>query len=144
MFYLERGAADALGIFCDETIQLKRSAKNSTSLSTGQIWNSRKGDFAHDWNLFSVNIQAWGICHTWTIFFFQPHSPVLRVFPSKQATKSGHRTSPTRVHLDCFSISDLEQAQLCPHCTPICSVTITFTDPPELLSQNHKKKNHIN
>lgn len=37
MFYLESGAADALGIFCDETIQLKRSAKNSTSLSTGQI-----------------------------------------------------------------------------------------------------------
>lgn len=37
MFYLESGAADALGIFCDETIQLKRSAKNATSLSTGQI-----------------------------------------------------------------------------------------------------------
>lgn len=48
--------------------------------------------------------------------------------------------SPTRVHLYCFSISDLKQAQLSPHCTPIYSVTISFTDLPEFLAQNHKQK----
>lgn len=34
MFYLERGADDLVGIFCEEAIQLKKSAQNSTPLST--------------------------------------------------------------------------------------------------------------
>lgn len=34
MIYLKMGAADVVGIFCDEAIQLKKSAQSSTSLST--------------------------------------------------------------------------------------------------------------
>lgn len=140
MCYLERGADDVVGIFCDEVIQFKKSAQSSTPLSTEHI-KQQKGRVC-PW--FKSLSQYSGSKHRSHLdSSFQHCSPVLSAFSPKQAMESGHRTSPARVHPDCFSISDLEQAQLSPHYTPVNNVTITFTDLPEFLSQNHKKKKII-
>lgn len=73
---------------------------------------------------------------------FQHYSPVLGAFSSKQQWEVA--TGQVLQGFICFSIPDLEQAQLSLHYTPIHNVTITFTDLPEFLSQNQKeKKNRI-